>query len=75
MALGEKTNKQGGKMKIMFKTKNVYGKELIYVVGPVREAISTLTGKQTVDFHDLKALVDLGHELVDLDRLVNVLSN
>lgn len=63
--------KEGNRMKISIKRKNVYGNELIYVIGQGNEAIRALTGKVTVKESDLQALKQLGHEIVDLDGLVN----
>ena len=48
-------------MNIMYFKKNVYGQDLLYVVGAEGDAIKTLTGKKTVDRRDLAALEALGH--------------
>jgi len=54
-------------MNIMYWTRRVYGKTLIYVAGPEGEAIETLTGKKTVDNRDLHALQALGHTIERTD--------
>jgi len=48
-------------MNIMIWTRNVYGKQNIYVAGEEGEAIAKLTGKKTVTLSDIKALKALGH--------------
>ncbi len=45
---------------ITIETKNVYGKENIYVVGPDAKLIEQLTGKRTIDMNDIAALTALG---------------
>ena len=48
-------------MNIMYFRKNVYGQDLLYVVGPEAKDIQTLTGKKTIDRRDIAALETLGH--------------
>jgi hypothetical protein len=52
-------------MEILITTKNVYGKTLIYVVKQEqREAIKTLTKKETIDTYDIRALEKLGFSVL-----------
>jgi hypothetical protein len=46
---------------IMYYRKNVYGQDLLYIVGAEGDAIKTLTGKKTIDRRDIAALETLGH--------------
>ena len=48
-------------MNIKYFRRNVYGQDLLYIVGAEGDAIKTLTGKKTVDQRDLDALEALGH--------------
>lgn len=58
-------------MKIEIKHRDVWGNTLIYVCNPaIAHSISTLTGKKTIDHKDIKALQELGHEVVDLDQVL-----
>lgn len=45
---------------ITYRIKNVYGKENIYVISEHHAAIKALTGKETIDHKDMKALESLG---------------
>ena len=58
----ENKNQRGTKMKtIKVEIKNVYGNEMIYVVGELdKKIVATLTGKKTVSRSDISALRDLG---------------
>lgn len=50
-------------MTIRLEVKQHYGAEHIYVVGDAAKAVRALTGKRTVDEHDLNALRALGHDI------------
>jgi hypothetical protein len=47
-------------MTINYIKKNVYGNEMLYIVGDAKEFVARLTGKKTVDEGDIKALKNLG---------------
>ena len=48
-------------MKIEYYVKNVYGNDLMYVADPkLAENLTTLTGKKTLDWSAMQALVALG---------------
>lgn len=54
-------------MTIKFFRKNVYGNETYYVENEiVAAAIRALTGKVTINKHDMKALTFLGHSLEEV---------
>jgi len=48
-------------MNIKYYRKNIYGQDLLYIVGTEGKAIQTLTGKKTIDRRDIAALESLGH--------------
>ena len=48
-------------MNIKYYRKNVYGQDLLYIVGAEGDAIKALTGKKTIDRRDIAALESLGH--------------
>ena len=47
-------------MKAIFKTKNVYGNDLIYPVNESAKLLTSLTRKQTIDQNDLETIKQLG---------------
>jgi hypothetical protein len=51
-------------MTAIFKTKNVYGKDLIYPVNETARQLTGLTRKQTVDSLDLLTIKTLGIEVI-----------
>ena len=51
---------------IEVQVKEHYGSGYIYVVSEHQEYISQLTGKKTVSMNDLKCLVKLGFEIIEL---------
>lgn len=54
-------------MRIEFYAKNVYGKTNLYIKDPkIAKLVKTLTGRITVDAYDLAALIELGHEVVEV---------
>jgi hypothetical protein len=63
-------------MKIEIKHKNVYGNDQMYVCNPiVKEAISDLTGTKTLLPRHVEALKALGHEVIDLDKVLEAMFN
>jgi len=57
-------------MKIQIETRPSYGNDLIYVVGPAAAMVQQLTGKKTVNYNDIAALIGLGHEVEEIGRPV-----
>lgn len=52
-------------MTIHYYIKQVYGKDMIYIVDPVIASnMHYLTGKKTLSFGDIETLQNLGFELV-----------
>lgn len=50
-------------MEIEYYTKNVYGRDHMYVKDrKVAEAIESLTHKKTIDRHDMDAFKSIGHK-------------
>lgn len=45
---------------IEYRTKNVYGRENMYIVSDHAKFVKIISGKQTIDYNDMKALEDLG---------------
>lgn len=61
-------------MQVRIQRKNVYGNELIYPVDHARD-IERLTGKKTINNSDIEALKNLGVEIIDLNKIVEVMAN
>ena len=54
-------------MKIEIYRKQIYGKTLFYIKDPeIADLVSTLTCAKTVRPEDLKALIRLGHEVIEV---------
>lgn len=54
-------------MIIEYYIKNVFGRELIYIKDDkIKNLISSLTQKETIDNHDIKVLTELGFNLVEV---------
>lgn len=57
-----------------FKTKTVFGNDLIYPVNTTAKRLAELTGKKTVDHNDIKKIEQIGI-IVMLDAVEFHLSN
>lgn len=63
-------------MKITIIHRDIYGVDKMYVTDPViSAAVQTLTGCRTLREKDLDSLRALGHEIVDLNKVVAVMAN
>lgn len=53
------------------KHKQNYGNDMIYICDPVvAQQVSRLTGCRTLRPQDIEALTMLGHEVIDLDKVL-----
>ena len=51
-------------MVIPYYIKQVYGVDTFYIQDPsIAQTIRSLTGKKTINIHDINALTKLGHDL------------